>query len=217
MSHYCPFSTVEGLGGKGSFGFDYCCTSGTTCTASLFPGSEREDYPLALCKWGEGSSSAWGSGLYHTPRDLPTGPSSVTAATLHPCHGLKIDLQKGEGMMISGLTTAWTFTTARSPLRPDFWQEKQIPHLRFPFKDFSQPSFNSASCSIMQGTTPLHCHLPATTPLSRQTALSLCPMWTWWQSGGTYRGASGWPWQPLGFACCCISCSPSPPASVSDN
>lgn len=89
-------------------------------------------------------------GLCPTSCGLPTGSSSVTAGLLHPCQGLKTASKQGEVTVTSGLTTTSTFSTTNTLLQPDFWQEKQVPCLRFPFKDFSQPSFNSASYSIPQ-------------------------------------------------------------------
>lgn len=116
--------------------------------------------------------------------------------------------------MTSGLTTTSTFSTTNTLLQPDFWQEMQVRCLRFPFKDFSQPSFNSASYSITQRkeafSLPPSCH-----HTTFWTDAPFCPIWTWRNvsSGGieVHQGGPGCSW--ASFTCCSISPLPSPSAS----
>lgn len=95
---------------------------------------------------------------------------------LHPCQGLKTDSKQGEVTMTSGLTTTSTFSTTNTLLQPDFWQEKQVPCLRFPFKDFSQPSFNSASYSITQRKEAFSLS-PSCSHATFWTGALFCPIW----------------------------------------
>lgn len=96
------------------------------------------------------------------------------------------DRLQWEVTMTSGLTATSTFSTTNTLLRPDFWQEKQVPCLRFPFKDFFQPSFNSASYSITQrkeaSSLPPSCY-----HTTFWTSALFCPIWAWRNisSGGT--------------------------------
>lgn len=115
--------------------------------------------------------------------------------------------------MTSGLITTSTFSTTNTLLQPDFWQEKQVPCLRFPFKDFSQPSFNSATFSITQSkevfTLPPPFH-----QVTFWMGAPFCPIWTWRNinSGGTevHQGGPGCSW--ASFTRCCTSSFPSPSA-----
>lgn len=147
MSHYCPFSAVKGLWGEGFWLWLLLHKQYHLHAISISRFQKR-----GLLKWGEGSGSAWRLGaIPYTP--WPSKNCWRTASLLW------------FEDKTSGLTTAWTFVTTNSLLQPDCWQERQVPHLRFPFKDFSKPSFNSANCSIMQGRQAFDCHLPVNTPL----------------------------------------------------
>lgn len=161
------------VSGEKAFGCGYFSTSGTTCMASPFPGFKREDYSK-VCKWGEDSGSA--RGLWAIP--YTPGPSKKKSL-FHNCWRTASLLWFED--KTSGLTTAWTFATTNSLLWPDCWQEKQVPHLRFPFKDFSKPSFNSASCSIMQGRQAFALPPSCQPTTSRQVPLSLCPLVAIWR------------------------------------
>lgn len=192
-------STAKGLWRGDYFGYDFLCAYCTICTAAQFPELRRENLFSEGHSGREGSDSAWGLGLCPTSCGLPTGSSSVTAGLLHPCQGLKTDSKQWEVTMTSGLTSTSTFSTTNTLFRPDFWQEKQVPCLRFPFKDFSQPSFNSASYSITQRkeafSLPPSCY--HTTFWNRCPFLSHMGMeeHKFWRN----RNALRWPWRLLGF------------------